>query len=465
MTEEIWKEVPQNILKIETKIAISNKGNIKFTETGESLSIINGFGSKNSHGKYPTVKINNKIFYLHQLVYLSFHPEILDKQIKGQIMYKPFKDYMLKDNGFLRTYLEDLIFIKKTGLDDKKLVDNEKIKKCVHPKYGDFTYGIWYQVFAHRYDRKDKKSIKEKYENYQLMFLDNNDIPCIIRSNYKNGNKSISITGKTDLFVGLSKNKQNKKFLLSHVLLPTAFPDIDTKYTVDHIDDNPKNNNVVNLQWMSQSENAKKGQAKSCLTRRIGTGVKILDLSYNIIKEFKSINEAVDYIRELKQLKSEPKTNWTKIKRAIENFDKGGTAYGFKWQKIEMEDNEFPSEEIWKKVDIGISNYEVSNFGRIKKCYSTNKGTKIRGRKYRTVDIVLERLENKKYKCQKFYVHQLVWIVFNGDIPDGMEILHDEKAPLDEDGCHRNWLQDLKLGTRSDNNKEHYQAIKTFSKN
>ena len=43
-----------------------------------------------------------------------------------------------------------------------------------------------------------------------------------------------------------------------------------------------------------------------------------------------------------------------------------------------------------------------------------------------------------------------VWETWVGEIPDRMDILHDDNAPLCEDGTYRNWLCDLSIGTRSE---------------
>ena len=61
-----------------------------------------------------------------------------------------------------------------------------------------------------------------------------------------------------------------------------------------------------------------------------------------------------------------------------------------------------------------------------------------------------------KYSCVSFknsqkYIHKLVWETWVGAIPDGMDIMHDDTAPLQEDNSYRNWLCDLSIGTRVEN--------------
>lgn len=102
--------------------------------------------------------------------------------------------------------------------------------------------------------------------------------------------------------------------------------------------------------------------------------------------------------------------------------------------------------EIWIKYQ----NIEVSDKGRIKNKNGIGYGTPLRGKKYRSIVLTID---NKK---QRMYIHHIVWIAFNTDIPKEFEILHDDSAPLDN-GMYRNWLVDLKLGTRKENILEYHR--------
>tara|TARA_B100001173_G_C15907919_1_gene512832 strand:+ start:445 stop:822 length:378 start_codon:yes stop_codon:yes gene_type:complete len=50
-------------------------------------------------------------------------------------------------------------------------------------------------------------------------------------------------------------------FFLRTGLLASAFPNIEPKYSVDHISEVHTNSRLSNLQWMSLSDNSRKGQA------------------------------------------------------------------------------------------------------------------------------------------------------------------------------------------------------------
>lgn len=124
--------------------------------------------------------------------------------------------------------------------------------------------------------------------------------------------------------------------------------------------------------------------------------------------------------------------------------------------------------ELWNtlyipEVDLTI---EVSNFGKVRTLdrYLTQKS--ITGKSYSRILYGKELTPTsngkagyyqvplwKDSKCKRFYVHRLVWFAFNGEIPEGYEIDHD-----DQDKSNNN-LSNLKLITRKDN------MIKMFEEN
>jgi len=112
-----------------------------------------------------------------------------------------------------------------------------------------------------------------------------------------------------------------------------------------------------------------------------------------------------------------------------------------------------PNDEIWKDftLDGGKTTFKISNYARIQKPSGTiTIGTKNRSKKYRAVALHYRDDDNVRQDV-RFYVHRLIWEAFNGPIPEDKEILHDDSAPLHEDGSYRNWLRDLSVGTRKEN--------------
>ena len=105
--------------------------------------------------------------------------------------------------------------------------------------------------------------------------------------------------------------------------------------------------------------------------------------------------------------------------------------------------------EIWKDIKGFEGVYQASNLGRIKSLERIN----VLGR--RVKEKILKPLITRKgyyliglYKnsIQKFYyVHRLVWIAFNGQIPEGYEINHLNEVKSN------NRLENLNLVTHKEN--------------
>ena len=94
-------------------------------------------------------------------------------------------------------------------------------------------------------------------------------------------------------------------------------------------------------------------------------------------------------------------------------------------------------EEIWKPVLGFEGKYEVSNLGNVKSL--------IRNR-------LLKPMSNHKYLfvhlgrgTKKKYIHRAVWEAFNGPIPEGLQINHNDENKLN------NSLSNLSLVTPREN--------------
>ena len=80
------------------------------------------------------------------------------------------------------------------------------------------------------------------------------------------------------LQVGLSKNGEVKRFLVHRLVAIAFIPNPHNKPTVNHIDTNPKNNHVENLEWATYEEQnihddrqKKQGKSKSKKVKCIDT--------------------------------------------------------------------------------------------------------------------------------------------------------------------------------------------------
>ena len=65
-----------------------------------------------------------------------------------------------------------------------------------------------------------------------------------------------------------------KKFLVHRLVAQAFLPNPEFKATVNHIDNNPRNNSVANLEWATQSENLQHAQNQSRLTEAQSNGGK-----------------------------------------------------------------------------------------------------------------------------------------------------------------------------------------------
>jgi hypothetical protein len=290
----------------------------------------------------------------------------------------------------------------------------------------------WVPVVVKHYGKEFERFIYDTYEISEMSLL----------RNKKNGR---NLTPKNDQ-IALSYNGVQKKFMRYRVCLMSFFPNKIPKdihnYDVDHIDGVHSNNHVSNLQWLTKSDHARKTQAqikgnrKSFVEKKGKRIVIIYDSHSSIIgpcmtgREFDSITCA-------------SKTLELNISNIFKSLNKGYLTIRFKFKYIEQDLR--PGEYF-----IPLGPYMVSNRGRYK-----NKHGKITtgydtDRRYRRARV------NLNGKTKGYLMHSLVWMAFNGPVPPGMVVMHnDTYDTLDEFGYERNYLEDLTLGTQKQNTQSY----------
>lgn len=207
----------------------------------------------------------------------------------------------------------------------------------------------------------------ENFYNYEVSSLGNvRNIKRgkMMKLNIKGGYCNISLT-----------NEIEKKTFKVHRLVALAFlENSENKSDVNHKDKNKLNNKLVNLEWMTTTEN----NMHRCLGIKIKCNknkpvFRMDKTSGEILEQYNSIQDAGNWATT---------NNYTKNshigRNAIGNCLTGNSksAYGFIWQyEKKYEDLEG---EIWKKVI--IENYEtdtkqyfISNYGRFKDSYGVIK--------------------------------------------------------------------------------------------
>lgn len=330
----------------------------------------------------------------------------------------------------------------------------------IHP-YGKINYECWLPVYAHRTCKKNNTSLIYPQSNYEILFrekdinLENNEwIPANPPFLLRNKTTKDIILPTFESYK-LCENGEAINYLQTHIAVASAFPDIPPLETIDHIDNDPANNTITNLMWLDRSTNSRKGQIKSVenINKNGGKNGRFILMkqppqdnknnreSSITIGLFKNMDKCAQFIIDKiiqKDEKPQLKTVAAKISRAISIPQY--KAYGFYFDDYEIKiDN-----EEWKFHPI-YTKYAISTHGRCKNSHGIiSYEDKCRnGQKYSRVSI------EKTHK----YIHRLVWETFIGEIPEGLDIMHDDSAPLYEDGSYRNWLIDLSLGTRSENMK------------
>jgi len=378
---EIWKPVPTEFTYGEEVLA-SNYGNIIYKDD----LIIGHRGARGKDGYYVSTDIKGHTVYFHRLVFYA-HTELTVTTLKqGRVIFKNKTDIVDSD-GYYRNWYEDLLF-EQGKHDFISLLDTITRQEDIHSLYGTFTYGVWIPVYI-PLDKKSNDSVE--LDNYELVLLNNKQYPMLVRNKISGKIVKYHFSDMHDGYINLTNSKNNKNYQITHVMLLSVFPHITRNQTVDHIDDDPLNQDIKNLQWLSHSENCKKG-AK--ITSR-----NPLQASFTT------------------------------------------------------------SAEIWKPLPITeytAKTYMISNHGRIKNTITINNGTRLRGKKYRYTRVAVAKGEYVKY-----YMHHLVHLTFHGEITDVSIVLHDDTAPLNDDGTYRNWAEDLRLGSKKENNIEYHSEKRT----
>lgn len=286
----------------------------------------------------------------------------------------------------------------------------------------------WTPVVIKHHGKTFEKEVFEKYEVSDI---------CNIR----NAKTKQLFSTKRD-GIGLSGNGTRIHLLRYRICLASFFPDEIphniNDYDVDHIDGNHSNNALSNLQWLSKSDHSKKTRKQEKRDYKIssrGKPVKVIKVKgdgnknhsgrifFTVHDAARKLNLGIGSIS-----KSAHKGNWVqgmyKFEFVLEPYLEG---------------------EVFKP----IGEYEISNRGRLKNKFGEiSRGSKMTLSKYRCTQIKLEC----DVKSRQYLIHVLVWIAFNGPIPKGKVVMHnDSYNTLDDEGYERNWLEDLSLGTQSEN--------------
>jgi hypothetical protein len=196
----------------------------------------------------------------------------------------------------------------------------------------------------------------------------------------------------------------DKHFLVHRLMGITFIPNESQKLTIDHIDQNPINNHILNLRWATQKEQA--GNKKIINNKNTGNRpvFRLNSDTLEIYGRFDTIVLAAKWVFDVglssgetfdTNKESSIATNIRRIARQYNDETKqfkpvNCKAFGFKWKYCDSDIEDYV-DEYWVNIDPKIirdeEGFKISTYGRIKN--STKKYKDIFSNKqgYLTVSI------------------------------------------------------------------------------
>ena len=172
------------------------------------------------------------------------------------------------------------------------------------------------------------------------------------------------------------KNDDNKRISLTihRIVAITFIPNLENKYTVNHINHNKLDNRVENLEWASTTEQNRHKRKISRDKQRLISSRKVWRIDVdtnNRIQKYDTIRDAAKWVFDNKLTRIKKFNNGNNIKTRICAVcrKKRNKSYGYKWEYDDGDDKKF-KDEIWKSIPKELINnnegYYISTYGRLK---------------------------------------------------------------------------------------------------
>jgi hypothetical protein len=250
--------------------------------------------------------------------------------------------------------------------------------------------------------------------------------------------------------VGLS-NKKTKTFSVHQLVSKAFIPNPENKPQVNHKDKNSLNNNLTNLEWVTNQENSKHRSNNVIQTTNQNLEIYKIDINKNeILEKYNSIEEAAKWILS-EGLSKTFHSARSSISCSIRQIY--SSSFGFKWEKVEQ--NNLDNEE-WKEIIIDnkkTEDYYVSSLGRFK----NKKGVIMKEYKPHHSGYIYLRVNTQKYALHRLIAQTFIPNLENKPFVnhiDGNKINNSVKN-LEWVTCNENNLHNHKIGL----NKGHKRQI------
>ncbi len=404
MNKEIWKDIEG----YEDMYMISNMGKVKNVV---SESILKGHIKDGRRYVYlsdnKSTRQGSKYFPVHKLVATYF----LDNSENKKIIEHIDGDNLNNEYINLRWSNYPYISRRKNRKREHKIIKKKNIDNV-----SEMGVEEWRDIEG--YENHYKVSNYGKIKNVKKNRL----LKPVIVSNYYT--------------VQLYLNKTRTRYKIHQLVANNFIPNPKNKEIIDHIDNNKINNKVNNLRWFTQSENI--SSYNNNFKKKMIKPILQYNLNMELIKEWTNIIDIID------------EYNYTQsMLRSCLN-GKTKTAYGYIWKYKNEVKKEIILEEGEEFKNIGViddrdySNYDVSNYGRVK---SKKHNIILKYNKsgpYYTI-MLYDKNISKGYRLS---VHRLVAHVFvKGETKIKNIVNHKDENK------HNNKASNLEWMTRAENNK------------
>ena len=235
----------------------------------------------------------------------------------------------------------------------------------------------------------------EEYENYEVSNLGN------IRN--KKTNRILKICIKGGYYsTGLSKNSKLKTYDVHRLVAKAFIKNPENKLQVNHIDKNSLNNNVSNLEWVTNKENSihRSNGVKQTTNQNLEV-YRIDPITNEKLEKYNSIVDAANWV-----ISQNLTTNFNSVSSSISCSIRGiyKSSFGFKWEKVEKNDLE---NEEWREIIINnekIEGYYVSTLGRFK----NKKNVIMQDYKPHHSGYILVRVNSNKYALHRLIAQTFI---------------------------------------------------------